>query len=423
MKKENVKNFADASLVVSFLGTLAVYPFQQSFIGGLFFSGLSAATIGGIADTFAVSALFRHPLRIPWPRFMGTRIIPRNRERLVNEIVSMVQHELLSIPNIQRKLGNYHVASLLMTYLKERGGEQDMERLVQRFASDVLHTVDVRELADSVQNFLLDQAGELQISDLLADIGEWTIRNGYDDKLIEFFVHELIRLVKTEEFRELAERIINSAIETYENGRTNRKFVNSVAGISGDNLSKMVQEKLSLLLLELLSPEHPNHQKLKEQAASFVQRLRDDEALRARVEEGKLTLLALLREQLDLGAYLEDWIQAYRQRAAEQPDGSALFPWLQQSIHSMIGKLDSNEAAIDRLDALIKKNVLVWIERQHSSIGKLVRDGLNAFSEEQLVQFVHDKAGHDLQFIRLNGTFVGGLIGIVLYLATFWIGR
>ncbi|UVI31375.1 DUF445 domain-containing protein [Paenibacillus spongiae] len=422
MKKENVKSFADASLVASFLGTLAAFPFQHSFIGGLFFSGFSAATIGGIADTFAVSALFRHPLRIPWPRFMGTRIIPRNRDRLVNELVSMVQHELLSIPNIQRKLDHYHVAGLLMTYLKERGGEQDMERLAQRFVSDIIHTVDVREMAESLQNFLLDQAGELQISDLLADIGEWTISNGYDDKLIEFFVHELVRLVQTDEFREMAERIINSAIETYENGRSNRKFVNSMAGISGDNLSQMVQEKLSLFLLEMLSPEHPNHLKLKEQAASIVQRLRSDEALRARVEKAKLTLLSFLREQLDLGTYLEKFAQVYRQKIAQQPD-DAVFPWLAPSIHALIGKLDKNEAAVDRLDALIKKNVLGWIENKHDSIGKLVRDGLNAFSEEALLQFVHDKAGRDLQFIRLNGTFVGGLIGIILYLATFWIGR
>ncbi|MFD0714425.1 DUF445 domain-containing protein [Paenibacillus sp. GCM10027626] len=424
MIKAYIKRIADASLAAAFVGTMAAYPFQHTFAGGLLFAGFSAATIGGIADSFAVSALFRHPLRIPWPRFMGTRVIPRNRERLINEVVNMVQHELLSIPNIYKKLDSYHVAGLLMHYLQERGGRAEVERLLQQFMTDALYTVDLSELAAGLQSFLLDQAERWPVSDTVADIGEWTIKNGYDERIIDFFIMELIRLVRTNEFRTLAEQLIASAIESYEAGKRNRKFVNAVAGIQADQLSGIVQQKIIALLQQLQSPEHPNHIRLKEQIAAFVTRLREDEQLRDRVEAIKLALIATAREQFQLWPYLERWLESYRkQDALRSGDFADVFPRLHQLIGDLIEKLARDEASLDRLDTLIKKNAMKWLERKHDSIGKLVRDGLSRFSEEQLLEFVHDKAGHDLQFIRLNGTFVGGLIGIVLYLATFWVGR
>jgi len=427
MIKTNIKRIADASLVTAFIGTLAAYPFQHSFGGGLLFAGFSAATIGGIADAFAVTALFRHPLRIPWPRFMGTRVIPRNRERLVGEIVDMVQYELLSIPSIHKKLDSYHVANLLMSYLQERGGRQDVEKLLQQFLTDAMHTVDLRELADSLQHFLFDQANELQIADLVADIGEWTIRNGYDERLIDFFVKELIRLVKKTEFRTLAEQFIASAIASYEGDKRNRKFVNAVAGIQADQLSLVVQQKVVSSLQELLTVDHPNRLRLKEEIATFVARLRTDDALRARVEAVKTAVLAIAREQLNLGEYLDKWMTNYKEKAAAavaaEHGFAESFPRLHTMIEEWLSRLSQDQEALNRLDEVIKKNAMKWLEQKHSSIGKLVRDGLNAFSEKELLQFVQDKAGQDLQYIRLNGTFVGGLIGVVLYLATFWIGR
>jgi len=427
MIKANIKRIADASLVTAFIGTLAAYPFQHSFGGGLLFAGFSAATIGGIADAFAVTALFRHPLRIPWPRFMGTRVIPRNQERLVNEIVDMVQYELLSIPSIHKKLDSYHVAGLLMSYLQERGGRQEVEKLLQQFLTDAMHTVDLRELADSLQHFLFDQANELQVANLVADIGEWTIRNGYDERLIDFFVRELIRLVNKSEFRTLAEQFIASAIASYEGDKRNRKFVNAVAGIQADQLSLVVQQKVASSLQALLTVDHPNRLRLKEEIAAFVARLRIDDALRGRVEAVKGAILAIAREQLHLGEYLDKWMLSYREKiasaAAEAHGFADSFPRLHRMIEEWLSRLSQDQEALNRLDEVIKKNAMKWLEQKHSSIGKLVRDGLNTFSEKELLDFVQDKAGKDLQYIRLNGTFVGGLIGVVLYLATFWIGR
>ncbi|MNW70493.1 hypothetical protein D3C74_498360 [compost metagenome] len=70
----------------------------------------------------------------------------------------------------------------------------------------------------------------------------------------------------------------------------------------------------------------------------------------------------------------------------------------------------------------MKSTLLKWVEQKHSYIGKVVADKLSTFSEEELIELVKDKAGRDLQYIRINGIGVGALIGALLYVATFWIG-
>ncbi|MFC4102236.1 DUF445 domain-containing protein [Paenibacillus xanthanilyticus] len=431
IKKDHVKRYADSALTLSFVGTLAAYPFQHTFWGGLCYSGFSAATIGGLADTFAVSALFRQPLGIPWPRFMGTRIIARNRDRLINEIVDMVQHELLSLPSIRRKVEHFDVADMLETYLTQHGGEADLTRLLQRFASEAMEGADIGELARKVQAFLLDNAHVFQASDLLADVADWTIRNGYDDKLLDFLIREGIRLVKTAELRQAVEQLIASALKTYEGDRNNRKFVNSVAGINPVSMSHVVQMKLALALQQLLRPDNPKRLRIKEMIAEYARRLREEEALREKVERGKLQVIAFAREHLDFGAMLEEWLRRLKPSSAADAEDSAApssaeqerADWMHRRIADFVRKFSGSRAALESLDGALKQAAMRGFEQKHSAIGRLVREGLEQFTEAELVRFVHDKAGRDLQFIRLNGTVVGGLIGLLLFLATGWVGR
>ncbi|MNR46145.1 hypothetical protein D3C85_1650750 [compost metagenome] len=96
--------------------------------------------------------------------------------------------------------------------------------------------------------------------------------------------------------------------------------------------------------------------------------------------------------------------------------------WIAEQIGRGIAKLSDSAELRQTVDAEIKHVLLSWLERHHTVIGKLVREKLNAFSEEELTDFVKDKAGKDLQYIRLNGMIVGAFVGMALYLLTFWIG-
>ncbi|WP_419872314.1 DUF445 domain-containing protein [Candidatus Pristimantibacillus sp. PTI5] len=423
MNNFSIKKKADLALLFSAIGILVAFPFHDTFAGGLLFSLFSAATIGGLADSFAVSALFGNPLRISWPAWMGTNIISRNRERLIGELVKMVQNDLLTIPNIKERLDEYNIADVLVTYLKQHGGEEGINDILQQVANDVITTIDLQELSRTVQTFLLEHADAIPVANIAADAGDWTIKNGYDDRIIEFMIPELIKIVKSAAFGSVIDQIINSAIRSYEGDKFRRKLIDFTAGLEAANLSGRLQEWLVSFLEKFHSEDHPQRKQLKAFIANFVARLRTDEQLRDRIEAGKETLLAAVKADLKLDVYIQRGLESLRQAAAENAEGQlARYPWIKEKVREGVAYLEGNAELLARLDQYVKTTLLKWMEQKHSYIGKIVTDKLNSFSEEELIELVKEKAGRDLQYIRINGIGVGALIGVVLHLATFWIG-
>lgn len=423
MNKFSIKKKADLALLFSAIGIMAAFPFHDSFVGGLLFSLFSAATIGGLADSFAISALFGNPLHIRWPRWMGTNIISRNRERLIGELVQMVQNELLTIPNIKARLDEYNISNVLVTYLKQHGGEEGVNDILQQLADDVLTKVDLQELAQSVQAFMLDHADMVQVSEIAADIGDWTIRHRYDDRIIEFIVQELIKLVKSPQFLLIVGQIVDSAIRSYEGDKFRRKLIDYSAGLEAGNITEKVQIWLVDFMKEFTSPEHPQRKQLKELIEQFVNRLRTDEELRYRIEQGKLNLLASIKQDIKLDVYIKEGLEALHQKAMSENRGaSERYPWIKNKVKQGVAQLESNTLLLNRINQYVKTTLLKWMEMKHSYIGKTVHDKLSTFSEEELILLVKEKAGRDLQYIRINGTVVGAMIGVILHLLTFWIG-
>ncbi|WP_424768749.1 DUF445 domain-containing protein [Paenibacillus sp. sgz302251] len=423
MNKFSIKKKADLALLISAIGILAAFPFHDTFLGGLLFSLFSAATIGGLADSFAVSALFGNPLRIKWPRWMGTNIIARNRERLIGELVTMVQNELLTIPNIRERLNEYNIANVIVTYLKQHGGEADVNDILQQVADDVITTIDLQELAKMVQTFILEHADHIQVADLAADIGDWTIRNRYDDRIISFLLPELIKIVKSAPFREIMGQIIDSAIRSYEGDQFRRKLIDFTAGLETANISGKMQDWIVSFLAQFASEDHPQRLQIKQYMEQFAVRLRTDEKLRDRIEEGKKNLLQSVKAEIRLDDYIQKGLESIRLAAEANMQGELeRYPWIKDRVHQGVAYLSENELLLARLDQYIKSTLLKWMEQKHSSIGKVVADKLNTFSEEELISLVKEKAGRDLQYIRINGIGVGALIGVILFLLTFWIG-
>lgn len=423
MNKLSIKKKADLMLLFSGIGILAAFPFHETFIGGLLFSLFSAATIGGLADSFAVSALFGNPLRVKWPSWMGTNIISRNRERLIRELVAMVQNELLTLPNIKERLDEYDIADVIVTYLEEHGGKEGVNDILQQVADDVITTIDLRELAETVQAFLLEHADTVEVADTVADIGDWTIRNGYDDRVIDFLLPELIKIVKSAPFRSIIGQIVDSAIRSYEGDQFRRRLIDYTAGLDSAGISVKIQEWLVQFLTKFASGEHPQRIRLKAYIGHFVMRLRTDHELRGRIEAGKKTLLKALKDEFKLDEYIEMGLEKLRQAAAANAEGMRVrYPWIQDRVQQGVRYLADNAELRSRLDGYVKATLLKWLEQKHSYIGKAVTDKLNTFSEEELIALMKEKAGRDLQYIRINGIGVGALIGVLLYAATFWIG-
>ncbi|MBP1991788.1 DUF445 domain-containing protein [Paenibacillus eucommiae] len=423
MIRKHIKKIANIGIIVSGLGILITFPFKDAFWGGMLFSAFSAATIGGLADTFAVKALFGDPLGVKWWDWVGTRVLSKKRKHLIGELVKMVKEDLLSISNIEAKLNAYNFAAVMLAYLKEHGGEEEANAILQRLAGDVINRVDTEDLAKTIQAFLLDHADALQVAEIAADIGDWTLRNHYDEQIIDFVIHECMKLVKTREFLLIIERIVDSALRSYEQGKFGRKLVDSAAGLNASKVSESIQQWIISFLREFASTSHPYREHLKKQLEQMVGRLRTDNQLRERVEAGKIKLLQSIKKHIHLDVLLQEYLEAFQQAVAAKSTVNAdIFPWITNKLHDGITKISEDSAAIERLDQFLKKPLLNWLSQKHDYIGQVVSDKLHSFSEKDLIKLLEEKVGHDLQYIRLNGIAIGSLVGIVLHLFTFWIG-
>lgn len=415
-------------LALSAAGILAAFPFQHTFGGGLLFAACSAATIGGLADSFAISALFGNPLKVRWPSWMGTHIIARNRERLIGELVDMVEKELLTVEAIQETLDELNLAEVVVRYLTEHGGAESTKELAEKLAADLLGRADAEELAAGIQAFLMNRADTVQIADLIADVAEWSVKNGYDDRIITFTAGQFAKLAATPQFGELIERFAAAAIRSYEGDKFRRRMVDFTAGLNAHAISAKVQSFFVQFLKELEQEDHPHRAQLRGKIQELVRRLREDEALRQKVELVKQRLLAAADGKLKLGEYLSARLETLRSKLLEQDDpeegGSESKPvvWLRGQLDRLIGRLDDDQELQTSVDRMIKRGLMSWISQKHAMIGVMVKEKLSAFSEDDLIDLVKEKAGKDLQYIRLNGMLVGSFVGIILYFVTFWIG-
>lgn len=427
MNRWSVRAKANGILAISAAGLLAAFPFQHSFVGGLLFAALSAGTIGGLADSFAINALFGDPLRINWPKWMGTHIISRNRERLIGELVDMVEKELLTVPSIRSTLQEHDIGAVIIRYLTEHGGSEEVHAIAQKLAAELLTKADADELATGIHRFMMNHADALQVSDLLADIGDWTIRNGYDDRIVTFMVQPFIKLVKTTQFRIVIEQVAQSAIRSYEGDKFRRRLVDYTAGLSAYAISGKVQNWLVSFLEQFGSEEHPQRKRLKDILTAFIRKLREDEAFRLRIEAGKLKLFESVKDHLQLDEFIRKRLTTLRETIVssargEEADKIAPLRWLKEEIDNGIEGLAASPELSKSLDEGVKSVLLNWLEEKHAFIGRMVREKLESFSEQELIALVKEKAGRDLQYIRLNGMIVGAIVGIILYLLTFWIG-
>jgi uncharacterized membrane-anchored protein YjiN (DUF445 family) len=133
---------ASITLCFSVIGLFISALFYDSFAGAMLTACFAAAMIGGIADWFAVNALFRKPLGIRYK----TEILPRKREKIFNDIVDMVQNTLLSKENIKKQLGRYSMPHLILRYLEQNHGKEDLKILISQIFKDAISKINPGEL-------------------------------------------------------------------------------------------------------------------------------------------------------------------------------------------------------------------------------------------------------------------------------------
>ena len=418
LKKSNHYK-ATVTLAIVTLGFLISYPFHATFAGGLLESLFSAAMIGGLADWFAISALFRKPLGIPW----RTEIIPRNRDKIFNTIIDMAENELLTKDNLKKKLESYNISDLIVKYLTEHGGDQNIKNILNRIVQDISQKISPEDIGKFLEDLLKNNAVKIKLSPLIAEVVEWSLKNNYDEKVINFFLSELISIAGQRQTKIQIENLYHNVRTYYEQGMIRRKIVNDLIicfmlRIPHDVVADFLQQELLKFLNDLKTPSHAWRKKLKIRIQNMVLALKKDDALIKKLEYWKVRQI---EQNFSIRHTITVFVKAFLEASAtSQGEVLAWSNWTDIQIDKLVKDFKNDQIMRQKVDIFIKTAIKKWIDRQHNQIGWIIKESLGRFTSDMLIDFVETRAGNDLQMIRINGSVVGGLVGMLIFLLTFW---
>ena len=405
MQKENQANLALALSVIGAIGTagqggsLALTTIHHGFL---------AATIGGLADWFAVKAIFGRPLGISH----RTDILRRNRVRIMESLVCFSADDLLSKENIMDVVEREKIGALLVEYLQHRGGR---ERLVEAAVDILRHVssdVDSRSIAKELTPYVIQALHALPLEESFAELLDVLTEEPHADRIFNMLIRMGLRLVRTQVFQDMLHENIASIRTEYERDGMIRAFVLSFFD------DAMIAEWLTVRLEEILTCatalDDRRHRDGVQALVSFVTGLRANPKLYEELHRYKIHVI----EQLEIETILTDFIE-------HRMKGNHPFwiPYVKELLNEKIDIFVHSEAWQHRADRWMKDLAAGEVEKHHAMIADFVREYLNQKSDDELITFVEGKVHTDLQMIRVNGAIVGAFVGMGLSLIVIFAER
>ncbi|HIW32109.1 MAG TPA: DUF445 domain-containing protein, partial [Candidatus Paenibacillus intestinavium] len=364
MRTWGLRQSVNLSIGLSFIGLLVVFPFQQNFFGGLLFAAFCAATIGGLADSFAVSAIFGQPLKIRWPNWLGTNIIARNRDRLIDELVDMVEDELLSTEMIVKQLKHYDAATVIVHYVESVEGKQAIKDLSRQLLADLLKVSNAAVLSLSLKRLINQGLQHSQLTPILQQFISWSMKEKYDHLLIAAVSKQLRKLLEKPGVKQFLQEFIATALRSYEQNKKGRQFVNGIAGLNADELTEKLLKIADELLLAIQDDDHPLQIKLQSYIIQFSDRLQADSAyavdISRKIEGVFEKLISSLLTKEDISNFLTQLHEQLDRSEHGQAEGS-LVTWLNSKVDELLLSLQLQSDILERFNHYVRNALMQFV--------------------------------------------------------------
>jgi uncharacterized membrane-anchored protein YjiN (DUF445 family) len=363
-----------------------------------------AAMVGGLADWFAVTALFRHPLGLPIPH---TAIIPRNKDRIGEALANFLKENFLVPAVVARRMRNIDVAGAAGRFLQTPAGEGNRIRAgASRLIADIFEGLDDERLGGIVKGAVASRLRRTEVSPLLGHALASAINEDRHVPMLEAAIRWTARALDANE------QLIRDMVK----GKAN--WVLKLAGLDA-KLADAIIDGLKKLTVEMSTdPAHPVRLKVEEALAQLANDLQTRPETRARVEAIKEQLL----DNRSVSLWLDTLWQKGREaiiRAARNPD-AVLAGKLGEVMKSMGTTLESDPRIRAAINQFVRRATVGMAASYGGSIVKLVSETVRGWDARTVTARLEAAVGRDLQYIRINGTLVGGMVGLVLHLLDSW---
>jgi uncharacterized membrane-anchored protein YjiN (DUF445 family) len=398
---DRMKRRATGLLVImaaAFVATSILEP-QYAWLGYLRATA-EASLVGGVADWFAITALFRHPLNLPIPH---TAIIPSRKDRIGRSLGNFVQNNFLSPEVLAAKLRGAQISRRAAEWLAD---PENARKAAQHIASvlksagTVIRDEDVHALLD---RSVLDPLRRMPIAPVLSKGLELLTVDNRHQQLLDRVIHGLNHLVAENEIL-IRERIREESPWW-------------VPEMVDDRIHRKVLGGIERTLIEVgADPDHPLRRQFDELLSEWMLQLQQSPEVIARAE-------AIKQQILDpetsgrLAASLWGEVKEALGRKNSPGEGGAIDA-VARGLTALANAALEDETLLQKVDGWVVGAVLSVVEQHRHEVGQLIAQTVSAWDPNETSRRIELLVGRDLQFIRINGTLVGGLVGLIIYSVT-----
>jgi uncharacterized membrane-anchored protein YjiN (DUF445 family) len=366
-----------------------------------------AAMVGALADWFAVTALFRRPLGLPLPH---TAILPENKARIAAQLSEFIQVNFLSSKAIVERIAAFGPAARLREWLLAEGNAQKVGHYGTRLLAFMLGALEDPRIRDFLHGMAVEKLKQVDVAAGAGGVLDLLTQDGRHHALLE----EALRLVDEALAKPETQAYIAKAVVA-ESGFV--EFVKKMGWSLDETIARRVVSGVARAVHEIRSDEaHELRGRFDKFVAGFVDKLKHDPATRAKVNA--------LRDEMAmnpaLASYVDSLWRQFRGWLARDlaDERSTIHATIANLAASLGRRIDEDAELRGWIDAQILRSVPPLVEENRAAIGRFIEDRVNEWHEEKFVQEMERELGPDLQFIRINGTVVGGLAGLVIYSAS-----
>ncbi|PFJ14638.1 DUF445 domain-containing protein [Bacillus cereus] len=403
------KYIAGVSLGVMGVGFAASIPFQGTIAGEIIQGGFEAGLVGGLADWFAVTALFRHPMGIPIPH---TALLPKNRKRVTKGLINTLENEWLTKESITNKVKEMQLAQMVLQIAERELQSDAVKKGIVTIVEKAILQIDIEKLAVIIEQELKTYLYTINTSNMLQVLVDQLVVQEYDEKTLDYILVKVKDWTAQDEARYQLGSLGMKAMENIKVDGflqfTLKSFMNIV---DEDKIGGILQKFIISNMNSLQDVDNSTRQLILAKIRQEIINVKENEALLQELENWKEKWIA----NWNATDKINEMFEQVQQRAVtfvknEEFADKFIIPFLQIQMN----KVKEDALTVQKIEDWLQKQVVNLIENNHSKIGKLVQENLDKLDNKTLIEMIENNVGKDLQWIRVNGAVCGFMIGLVL---------
>ena len=353
-----------------------------------------ASMIGALADWFAVVALFKKPLGFPF----HTAIIPRNKDRIGLSLAGFVKENFLTRSVLSEKIGTVDITGITAKWLSDKSNIKLISGIFAEYAPAIIDKFDDKDVSSFIRENLLNTARRIKIAPLIGSILEALTSGNMHNEIFIELLKKLKSYLEDDKIKRLAEKEEDFFLK-----KLGKRMI---FGMMRNNITTLLDDIIN-------DPFHKMRNEFNLKIKEFIDNHKNSEEYIAKGEEIKEQLL----NSEEAGEYISNVWLSLKLKIKNDLAGedSVIKTQLENIISGLSKSLADDEIVSKKINKWLSDFIIDFISGRADWISSLISDTVKRWDAKEMSQKLETEIGSDLQYIRINGTIIGGIAGLVIF--------